>query len=270
MSHSLFLAVGYSVACALWWATSRVVPLWPNPPRPTFAKPWREVLFVVLGVIGTILLGQLWSAGIKLELEGPSNTLAESLNQIAIFTPIMAVPILRRQGFASMWVQPQAFYLRLGIGLAFALIVLFLFTLLEAGAPSYGETLRGVFAPTRAHIAVQVLLEDLAIAILFVRLAAAVGHRKAIGAVAILFAAAHIPAMLSQGASATDLMGLLRDFGLGLIVLGTAWRSAHPVAVAGPLRVGHDPVSGRLIASAGCESSRTLARRHRRRRSSAP
>lgn len=226
MSHSLFLAVGYTVACGLWWATSRIVPLWRNPPRPTFAKPWREVLLVLLGVVGTLGLGQLWSAGIKLELEGPSNTLAEALNQIVIFTPIIAVPILRRQGFATMWVQPRAFFFRLAIGVAFALIVLFVFTLLEAGAPSYGETLRGVFTPTKAHLAVQVLLEDLAIAILFVRLAAAVGPRKAIVAVALLFAAAHIPAMISQGVAAADLFGLVRDFGLGLIVLGTAWRSA--------------------------------------------
>ena len=226
MTHSLFLAVGYTVACLLWWATSRVVPLWRDPDRPTFAKPWREVLFVALGIVGTLLLGQLWSRGIRLELEGPSNTLAECLNQIAIFTPIIAIPILRHQGLASMWVQHRALLLRLAIGVAFALVVLFLFTMFEDGAPSYAETLRGVFSPTRADEAVQVLLEDLSIAILFVRLAAAMGHRRTIGIVAFLFAAAHIPAMVANGASASELAGLVRDFGLGLIVLGTAWRSA--------------------------------------------
>jgi hypothetical protein len=226
MTHSLFLAVGYSVACLLWWATSRVVPLWRNPPRPTFAKPWREVLFVLLGVVGTIGLGQLWSAGIKLELPGRSNTFAESLNQIIIFAPIIAVPILRRQGLASMWVQPRALWLRLAVGVALALVALFLFTRLQTGAPSYAETLRSVYAPSKAHLAVQVLLEDLAIAILFVRLAAAMGPRPAIGVVALLFAAAHIPAMIANGATDADLTGLIRDVGLGIVVLGTAWRSA--------------------------------------------
>ena len=72
MSHSLFLVVGYATACALWWVVSRVVPLWRNPPRPTFAKPWREVLFVLLGVVGTLLLGQLWSRGIRLNTENPT------------------------------------------------------------------------------------------------------------------------------------------------------------------------------------------------------
>jgi hypothetical protein len=183
-------------------------------------------LFVLLGVVGTLALGQLWSAGIKLKTEGPLFPLAESINQIVIFAPIMLVPILRRDGWASAWIQWRAFPLRVAIGVAFALVVLFLYSRLETGAPSYGDTLRGVFTPSRAHLAVQVLLEDLAIAILFVRLAAAAGPRKAILGVALLFAAAHIPAMVAQGVAASELVGLVRDFGLGLIVLGTAWRSA--------------------------------------------
>lgn len=226
MSHSLFLAVAYATACALWWATSRVVPLWKNPERPAFAKPWRDVLWVLLGVIGTIALGQLWSQGIKLKAGGALGVLAESINQIVIFAPILLIPVLRRDGWASAWVQRNALPLRVAIGVAFALVVLFLFSQLESGAPSYGETLRGVFAPSRADLAVQVLLEDLAIAILFVRLAAAMGPRKTIGVVAFLFAAAHIPAMVANGYHEGDITGLIRDAGLGIVVLGTAWRSA--------------------------------------------
>jgi hypothetical protein len=226
MSHSLFLALGYAVACGLWWATSRFVPLWKDPVRPTFARPWREVLFVLLGVVGTLLLGQLWSRGIRLRADGALGTLLEALNQIVIFAPIMLVPLLRRDGWASAWIRWHAFLLRVTIGVAFALVALFLFSQVEAGAPSYGETLRGVFAPSKSHLAVQVLLEDVAIALLFVRLAAALGQRKALFGVALLFAAAHIPAMVAQGASGAELVGLARDFGLGLVVLGTAWRSA--------------------------------------------
>lgn len=226
MTHSLLLAVAYATACALWWATSRVAPLWRKPVRPMFAKPWREVGFVLLGVVGTIALGQMWSAGIKLEFAGSTNTLAESINQIVIFAPIMLVPILRRDGWASAWIRWHAFLLRLTIGIAYAFVVLFLFSQFEGGAPAYVDTLRGVFTPSRAHLAVQVLLEDLAIAILLVRLSAAVQPRKAIVGVALLFAAAHIPAMLAEGVAAPEMIGLVRDFGLGLIVLGTAWRSA--------------------------------------------
>ena len=223
MSHSLFLVVGYATACALWWAVSRVVPLWRNPPRPTFAKPWREVLFVLLGVVGTLLLGQLWSRGIRLNTENP---VTESVNQIIIFAPILLVPILRRDGWASAWIQWHKWWLRVLIGFFIALIVLFMFTRLESAEPSFFMAFHTIYVPWKAHVAVQVLLEDVAIAILFVRLAAAMGHRKAIVGVALLFAVAHVPAMISQGASASDLVGLVRDFGLGLLVLGTAWRSA--------------------------------------------
>jgi len=226
MSHSLFLAVGYAVACGLWWATSRVVPLWRNPERPTFAHPWREVGFVALGIIGTLALGHLWSLGIRLEFAGGIDTLAESINQIVIFAPILLVPLLRRDGWASAWMRWHAFPLRVLVGVAIAFVVLFIFSSLEAGAPSYGDTLRGVFAPARAHVAVQVLLEDVAIAILLVRLSAAVKPPKAIVGAALLFAAAHIPALLAQGVMPSELIGLVRDFGLGIVVLGTAWRSA--------------------------------------------
>jgi hypothetical protein len=71
-----------------------------------------------------------------------------------------------------------------------------------------------------------VLLEDLAIAILFVRLAAAAGPGVAILGTAALFAAGHVPALLAEGASTSELIGLVRDFGLGVLVVGTAWRGA--------------------------------------------
>ena len=76
---------------------------------------------------------------------------------------------------------------------------------------------------------VQVLLEDLAIAILFVRLAGALGGRWATVTVACLFAAGHIPAMVSQGATWVELGGLLRDAGLGVAVILVLQRSRDVV-----------------------------------------
>jgi hypothetical protein len=73
--------------------------------------------------------------------------------------------------------------------------------------------------------AFQVLFEDVAIAILLVRLAAAIGKPAAVMLAASLFAAGHIPSMLAQGASASELVALLRDVTLGLVVLGAVLRS---------------------------------------------
>jgi len=226
MQHSLVLAIAYASVCALWWGVSRVVPLWGDRERPRFAHPWREVGVVLLGVAGVLLLGQLWARGIRLEVQGAWAPVAESINQIIIFAPVVALPILRRQGWASAWVRPDGILVRLAIGLGLALLALLLYSGLERGAPSWAETIRGVYRPARAHLAVQVLLEDLAIAILLVRVAATIGPRAAILSVAALFAAGHVPSMLTRGDSAAEFVGLLRDFGLGVLVLGTAWRGA--------------------------------------------
>jgi len=59
----------------------------------------------------------------------------------------------------------------------------------------------------------------------YLRLAGAIGGRWATVAVACLFAAGHIPAMMSQGATWIEISGLLRDAALGVVVILTLRRS---------------------------------------------
>jgi hypothetical protein len=61
MSHTLTLVIAYATICALWWGLSRVVPLWRQVDRPTFARPWTEVGLALAAVITVLALGQLWS-----------------------------------------------------------------------------------------------------------------------------------------------------------------------------------------------------------------
>jgi hypothetical protein len=226
MTHSWLLTVAYAAVCAVWWILSRVIPLWRDTPRPRFEKPWREVGFVLCAVFLVLVLGQLWQRGVRFSLPGIWAPIAESVNQILIFSPVLAIPIIRRNGWESAWIRLDKLPVRLAIGLGLAAFALMLFAFLERDAPSWSDSMLGVFTPRRAHVAVQVLLEDIAIAILFVRLAAALGRRAALLAVAGLFAAAHIPAMVTRGDAAAELLGLFRDFGLVVIVIGTVWRSA--------------------------------------------
>lgn len=115
---------------------------------------------------------------------------------------------------------------RLAVGLGLSVIALAIYTALERGAPGIKSVLPRVFDPSRSHVAVQVFLEDVSIAILMVRLGAAMTNKWAIIVVAALFAAGHVPAIVSDGASSAQLLGLLRDLGLGVIVIGTAVRGA--------------------------------------------
>jgi hypothetical protein len=72
---------------------------------------------------------------------------------------------------------------------------------------------------------VQVLLADVSIAVLFVRFRAALGLRGALLVVAALFAAAHIPGLLANGAATSDIVALSGDAGLGVLALAVLHRS---------------------------------------------
>ncbi len=226
MSHTLTLVIAYATICALWWGLSRVMPLWRQVERPTFPRPWAEVGLTLAAVIAVLILGQLWSRGIRLSATGAWQTVAESVNQFLIFCPVVLLPMIRKQSLASAWIQRSRLWARLAIGVGLAMVALLVFSMLEDGALSWWDTVKAVFRPANTHIAVQVLLEDIAIAVIFVRVAAALQPRWAILLVAALFAAGHLPAMLASGASAAEIFGLVRDFGLGVLVIGTLWRGA--------------------------------------------
>ena len=85
---------------------------------------------------------------------------------------------------------------------------------------AWPEMGRQIASVGNVSIAVQVLLEDVLIAALAARLVAATNWMVAIGVAAALFAAAHIPAMLAEGASINDLSSLVLDTGLGVMVIG--------------------------------------------------
>ncbi len=69
-------------------------------------------------------------------------------------------------------------------------------------------------------------MEDIAIAYLFIRIRAVMGLRGTIFLVAALFAAGHIPTMITEGYSFTELGGLLLDASLGVGVLYAVQKSS--------------------------------------------
>ncbi|HSJ16415.1 MAG TPA: CPBP family glutamic-type intramembrane protease [Longimicrobiales bacterium] len=103
------------------------------------------------------------------------------------------------------------------------------YSLLRAEADAPGVLLGRIWRYEHVDEMVQVFLEDLTIAILFVRLAAALGSGWATVIVAVLFAAGHIPTMVSQGATWLELGGLLGDVGLGVAVILVLQRSRDVV-----------------------------------------
>lgn len=232
-SHGAALAAGYAAAMVAWWiAAGRLPAVWPGPPEPTFERPWREFGWAMLGVVGVIAVGQLWVVGIRLSEEGPGGTVMAAVNQAFIFAPILLVVPLRRHRWTSAWVywgSPRTMALRLAVGVVVGAIAVTVYSMVRTGADTPLTILSRIVVPTHADEALQVLLEDIAVAILFVRLQAAIGARWAVGVVATLFAAGHVPTMLAEGRFLEGLPLLLVSVGLGVGVLAVVRRSRDVV-----------------------------------------
>jgi len=218
--------VGYAVALAGWFLVARLVRwLWPARTEATFDRPWLEFGIAVVGGLAVLGVGQLWSAGFRVPDTGPLGPLGGAVNQLLIFAPLVLVPVYRRQSWRTAWLAGRHMGFRIGVGVALAGLALTAYAAVRADAGVPWEIAARLLSFENLDEAVQVLLEDIIIAIVFVRLAAAIGGRAAVGVVAALFAAGHIPAMLSTGASPEELLLLLRDVALGVAVISVLRRS---------------------------------------------
>jgi hypothetical protein len=220
------LVVAYLVGLAGWLAANRFMPsVWPREPVEGFEHPWKEFGFAIVGAIGILAMGQLWTRGIRLPEQGLFGPILAAINQLLIFAPILLVVVIRRQSWATAWLPRRRIGTRLVTGFVLASVAVTTYSLLRAGADAPWVLLGRIWRYEHVDEMVQVFLEDVTIAILFVRLASAISSRWATVIVAVLFAAGHIPAILSQGATWLELAGLLRDAGLGVAVILVLQRS---------------------------------------------
>jgi len=221
------LVIAYLAGLGGWLLANRFLSsLWPNERTQfAFTHPWREFGIAMLGALGVLCTGELWRRGIRLPDGGGLGPVLGAVNQVLIFVPILLVVVLRRQPWTTAWLPRTRIPTRLLVGLALATLAMTVYSLLRDGADAPWSMLARIWRYQNLEELAQVLLEDLTIAILFVRLAAATGGRKAIVTVACLFAASHIPAMVSRGATWLEVAGLLRDAGIGVAAILVLQRS---------------------------------------------
>jgi hypothetical protein len=228
--HYTPLVVAYLVGLGGWLLASRLLPgVWPREAGREFERRWKEFGIALIGAVGVLAMGQLWSKGIRLPERGTLGPLLASINQALIFTPILLVVVIRRQPWTSAWLPGARILTRLLVGLVLASLAVSAYSLMREGADPPWILMGRIWRYEHIDKMVQVFFEDLTIAILFVRLAGAIGKGWATVVVACLFAAGHIPAMVAQGATWSELAGLLRDAGLGVAVILVLQRSRDVV-----------------------------------------
>jgi hypothetical protein len=228
VSHHYALLISYGVALLGWLAAARALPrLWIRPDAPTFRHPWVEIgLTMVAGAL-VLVIGQLYLRQWLLPAApGFLGRVADACNQIIIFSPLLLLLALRRHSLRTAWLPLDRVWLRIIVGIVLALVSILVFTMARADSDHWLAVVRRVYHPQNLSHLVQVFLEDVAVAILFVRFRAAIGLRRTIALVAILFALSHIPSLLADGAGIAELTGLLLDAGLAVVVLSVVQRSA--------------------------------------------
>jgi hypothetical protein len=221
------LLAGYAAALVGWLVAAQLLAgHWPRREGVAPAHPVREIAFALLAGVAVLGIGQLYMRGWLLPRGGRFGELTEAANQLLIFSPLLLLPLIRGQGSGSAWLPKDHIVLRVLVGVLLAALAMAVFTAVHPGSDRWLDVLPRVYAPANAGEAAQVWCEDVSIAVVFVRVRALLGQLGSTLAVAVLFAAAHVPALLAGDAAAGELAHLGADAGLGAAIILALQRSA--------------------------------------------
>jgi len=227
LTHQQSLYVCYGAASVGWLVASRVwSTLWPKPSPPRFARPWREVAYGLIACAGVVAIGQLYQRAWHFSAVGTMAPVAGAVNHFLIFSPIGLLLLIRGQTLDTAWVPRNRILTRVAIGLGLAGIAIFAYCVSRGRSGEFFPLIGRVYRFDRLEHLAQVFFVDVAIAVMIVRLSAAL-RRPWLAAILVgaMFAAAHIPALIGQGASSADLLRLVWDSLLFTAVVLIAQRS---------------------------------------------
>ena len=193
--HYISLLSSYSVGMGLWFLLNYLFPsLWRHEGRINFNKPYLEFILSIIAVLTILGIGQLYIRGLLIPNDG--NNFLDAINQLIIFSPVFVLILIRKQS-----------------------VMTFTYWLTRSDTNGLGNILTNIYHYQNISHLVQVFMEDVTIALIFVRLSVCIVNKLSIFIVAILFSAGHIPSLLTNGASLIDLSSLLIDTFLGVLVL---------------------------------------------------
>jgi len=215
-SHYLSLLVGYLIGTSLWFLVYHFYPsIWKSK-KIDFQRPAIEFGLAIIAVIAIIGIGQLYIN--NLLIPSNKNVLLDSLNQLLIFTPVILLVIIRKQSLETLWLPIDKIGLRVIIGFFLGLCSLIAYWITRQNANDFFKMIAETLQYRNLSYLIQVFLEDVTIALIFVRLSAWIGNKWSLIIVAILFAGGHIPSMLANGVNFNEFGHLVADTILAIIV----------------------------------------------------
>jgi Type II CAAX prenyl endopeptidase Rce1-like len=214
----------YGTGATLWFLTNHFLKsLWSNDNVIIFKKPWLEFVYSIIAVITILGIGQLYVS--DLLIPNDNNKLIDAINQFLIFSPTLLLILIRKQGTETIWLPKSKILIRISIGLGIAIVSLLIYWFVREKAATFQSIIINTYHPKNISHLVQVFMEDITIALIFVRLSAWIGNKWSIGLVALLFAVGHIPSMLSTGATIEELGSLFLDVLIGVVILSAVSKS---------------------------------------------
>ncbi len=180
-------------------------------------------LKVVVPLIGAVIaIGLIAQRGLLIPVAGEWRWLIGVLNQLIIWSPVFAVAghALARGGEVSrakVMLPRDQVPLRLGVGVLAGLCALVAHQATAGRLDTLPSSIAQIIRPANIPYGVQILGEDLAIAMLLASLLRKITPRTAVVATGLLFALGHVPAMITDGATMSDFVRLFAD---GLLAAG--------------------------------------------------
>jgi membrane protease YdiL (CAAX protease family) len=193
------VAAAYAFALATWWLVTTTWPrLWSAPAAdPPSERPWVDFGVCVAVVVAVLGVGQLYQHGLLLPGSGG---LVYTANQLLIYAPLFVALALRRQGGRTVWVTAERLPVKLAFGAALGVGACAVFLATRGELHALPRSLMRAFTPYSLAHFFPVFMEGVALAFLFVRLQWVFGRWLALLLPALLFAAAHVPRALADGA----------------------------------------------------------------------
>lgn len=222
--HYIALMPAYGTVALLWFLIHRKFRKpWDEEIEIQFSKPWLELIFAFLAIVFILILGQIYQNDML--VSNKNNQFIDSINQFIIFSPTVALLLIRKQSLQTIWLPKSNIPIRLLVGLCLAFFALLVYWIIRKDASDFSSILINTYNPKNISHFVQVFMEDITIALLFVRLIAWIGRKWSIVIVSFLFAAGHIPALISNGFVINEISGLLIDVAIGVIIFAALSKS---------------------------------------------